>query len=208
MKVARIYIRVSTNQQDLTRQEKLIDDAKEKGFYIAGVYSEKASGTTTDRPELTRLLKDIQPDDVIIAERIDRLTRLPLAQADQLMAAIHKKGAKICVPDVLDLSEIIQCTENQTARIVLEAMQTMLLRVALQAAREEYEIRRKRQKEGIAVAKSMGRRFGKRPDEKLHQRIIALRQEGYSKNKTAELLETSPATVARVWREYKATTQP
>lgn len=205
-KIARIYIRVSTDQQDTARQEALIDQAKGKGYYIAGVYSEKASGAKADRPELQRLLADLQPGDVLIAEKLDRLTRLPLAQADQLLAAIKAKGARLAIPDVLDLSEVISATENETARIVLDAMQAMLLRIALQAARDDYETRRRRQAEGIAVAKTMGRRFGKRPNEPLHQRIIALRQEGYSKNKTAELLETSPTTVARVWREHKELT--
>lgn len=44
MKVARIYMRVSTNEQDLERQEGIIDSTKAMGFYIAGVYREKASG--------------------------------------------------------------------------------------------------------------------------------------------------------------------
>lgn len=207
-KIARIYIRVSTAQQDTTRQESLIEQARAQGYYIAGVYSEKESGAKADRPELQRLLADLQPGDVIIAEKLDRLTRLPLAQADALLANIKAKGAHLAIPDVLDLSEVIAGTANETARIVLDALQAMLLRIALQAAREEYETRRRRQAEGIAVAKSLGRRFGKQPDRKLHGRIIELRTAGYSKNKTAELLETSPATVARVWREYKATTQP
>lgn len=44
MLLARIYLRVSTNEQDLQRQEKLIEDTKSKGFYIAAVYREKISG--------------------------------------------------------------------------------------------------------------------------------------------------------------------
>lgn len=203
-KIARIYIRVSTAQQDTARQETLIEQAKGQGYYIAGVYSEKASGAKADRPELQRLLADLQPGDVLIAEKLDRLTRLPLAQADALLATIKAKGARLAIPDVLDLSDVIAGTENETARIVLDAMQAMLLRIALQAARDDYETRRRRQAEGIAVAKTLGRRFGKRPDEELHKKIIELRLAGYSKGKAAQLLETSPTTVARVWRKHKA----
>lgn len=50
-KIARIYMRVSTEAQDLERQESLIDAAKASGFYVAGVYREKASGARPDRPE-------------------------------------------------------------------------------------------------------------------------------------------------------------
>ncbi len=35
MKVARIYLRVSTQQQNLDRQREIIDGAKQKGIYIS-----------------------------------------------------------------------------------------------------------------------------------------------------------------------------
>ena len=52
MKVARIYLRVSTEEQDLTRQTDIVHSAREEGYYIAGIYREKASGARADRPEL------------------------------------------------------------------------------------------------------------------------------------------------------------
>ena len=44
MKIARIYLRVSTDEQDLTRQAEIEQSARLAGYYIAGVYREKASG--------------------------------------------------------------------------------------------------------------------------------------------------------------------
>lgn len=41
MKVARIYLRVSTDSQDLARQERIKTEAKANGYYVAGVYREK-----------------------------------------------------------------------------------------------------------------------------------------------------------------------
>ncbi|CEG14896.1 hypothetical protein XAC3562_1370001 [Xanthomonas citri pv. citri] len=55
-KVARIYQRVSTDGQDLTRQAAIVQEAKAAGFYVAGVYREKASGARADRPELLRMI--------------------------------------------------------------------------------------------------------------------------------------------------------
>ncbi len=52
MKIARIYERVSTSEQDLTRQADIEKTAIASGFYIAGIYREKASGARADRPEL------------------------------------------------------------------------------------------------------------------------------------------------------------
>lgn len=50
MKAARIYQRVSTEEQNLERQNAQIEQAKAEGYYIAGVYKEKASGVRADRP--------------------------------------------------------------------------------------------------------------------------------------------------------------
>lgn len=52
MKVARIYLRVSTEEQDLTRQTEIVHSTQAEGYYIAGIYHEKASGARADRPEL------------------------------------------------------------------------------------------------------------------------------------------------------------
>ncbi len=59
MKIARIYLRVSTDEQDLTRQAEIEHSSRSAGYYIAGVYREKASGARTDRPELLRMIADL-----------------------------------------------------------------------------------------------------------------------------------------------------
>ena len=103
LKVARLYMRVSTDEQDLARQESLIASAKAAGFYVAGVYREKASGARSDRPELLRMVHDLQPGEAVVAERIDRLSRLPLEEAEALVASIQAKRARLAIPGVVDL---------------------------------------------------------------------------------------------------------
>jgi DNA invertase Pin-like site-specific DNA recombinase len=98
MKVARIYLRVSTDEQDLTRQAEIEHSARSAGYYIAGVYREKASGARADRPEILRMIADLQPGEVVVAEKIDRISRLPLAEAQKLVASIRSKGARLAVP--------------------------------------------------------------------------------------------------------------
>lgn len=77
LKVARIYMRVSTEDQDLNRQDAIVESTK-----AAGIYREKASGARADRAELLRLIADLQPGEVVVAERIDRISRLPLVEAE------------------------------------------------------------------------------------------------------------------------------
>lgn len=105
MKVARIYLRVSTEEQDLSRQDAIVESTKAAGFYVAGIYREKASGARADRAELLRLIADLQPGEVVVAEKIDRISRLPLAEAERLVASIRAKGARLAVPGVVDLTE-------------------------------------------------------------------------------------------------------
>ena len=90
--VARVYLRVSTDDQDLQRQEAITAQAKAAGYYVAGIYREKASGARADRPELLRMVADLQPGEVVIAEKIDRISRLPLPEAEALIAAILARG--------------------------------------------------------------------------------------------------------------------
>ncbi len=52
MNIARIYLRVSTEEQDLTRQAEIELSTRAAGYYIAGVYREKASGARADRPDV------------------------------------------------------------------------------------------------------------------------------------------------------------
>lgn len=200
--IARIYLRVSSQEQDLQRQESIIDDAKMAGYYIAGVYREKASGARADRPELLRLIADLQPGEVVIAEKIDRISRLPLPEAEKLVATIRGKGARLAVPGIVDLSEIAADAEG-VAKIVLESVQEMLLKLALQIARDDFEDRRERQRQGIDQAKANGKYAGRQADAATHERIVALRMGGNSIARTAKLAGCSESQVKRVWAEHR-----
>ncbi|MFW1011707.1 recombinase family protein [Vibrio parahaemolyticus] len=197
MKVARIYQRVSTDEQDLKRQEKIVSDAKKAGYYVAGVYREKASGARADRPELQRMIEDLQPGEVVIAERIDRISRLPLPEAELLIDSIKSKGAMLAIPGIVDLSELA-ADASGVAKVVLESVQDMLLKVALQSARDDYEERRERQRQGIEQAQKEGKYKGRKANEKQHELIIKLRP-NHTIEDTAKLVGCSVSQVKRIW---------
>lgn len=198
MKIARIYLRVSTDEQDLTRQAEIEHSTRSAGYYIAGVYREKASGARADRPELLRMIADLQPGEVVVAEKTDRISRLPLAEAQRLVGSIRSKGARLAVPGLVDLSEFAAKADS-VARIVLESIQELLLKLALQMARDDYETRRERQRQGVQLAKAAGKYAGRTPDAAAHQRIIALRGAGQSIKHTASLAGCSESQVKRIW---------
>ena len=206
MKVARVYLRVSTDEQDLTRQNSIIETARSAGFYIAGTYKEKASGARADRPELLRLIEDLQPGEIVIAEKLDRISRLPLDEAIKLFNSIKEKGARVSVPGLIDLSELADGAEG-IQKIVIDSVQELIMKIALQTARDEYETRRERQKQGIAVAKDKGKYIGRIPDTKLHARIIELRKTN-SIARTAELAGCSVSLVKKIGRLGKKKGEP
>ena len=202
MKVARIYLRVSTEAQDLERQESIIEAAKGAGFYVAGVYREKASGAVSNRPELLRLIADLQPGEFVVAEKIDRISRLPLPEAERLIESIKAKGARLAIPGVVDLQDFTEQAEGM-ARIVLDAMQGLLLKLALQMARDEYETRRDRQRQGIELAKAQGRYRGRKANEARNRLILALRASGRTIAETASLAGCSESQVKLVCAKAK-----
>ena len=201
MNVARLYLRVSTDEQDLARQASVEANARQAGYYIAGIYREKASGARLDRPELLRMIADLQQGEVVIAEKMDRLSRLPLPEAEQLIAAIRAKGARLAIPGLVDLSDMARAADG-IAKIVLESTQEMLLKLALQMARDDYETRRDRQQQGISFAKASGKYAGRKPDLVMQQRIIALRNAGYSIRATADMAGCSQSQVKRIWARW------
>lgn len=197
-KVARIYLRVSTDEQDLTRQAAIVESTRAAGFYVAGIYREKASGARADRAELLRMIGDLQPGEVVVAEKIDRISRLPLPEAERLVASIRAQGARLAVPGVVDLSDLAAEAKG-VAKVVLESIQDMLLKLALQMARDDYEDRRERQRQGVELAKDAGRYTGRKANTKVHERIVALRSAGHSIPETARLAGCSESQVKRVW---------
>ena len=96
------YARVSTDGQTLAAQEGELTAAG-----AAKVYAEKVSGAVTDRAELGRVLKRLQPGDTLIVTRLDRLARSTrdllnildtVAKAGAKFTSLHDKWADTTTP--------------------------------------------------------------------------------------------------------------
>ena len=66
-------------------------------------------------------------------------------------------------------------------------------------ARDDYEDRRERQRQGVALAKAAGKYTGRQADMATHARIIALRKAGHSIPATAKLAGCSESQIKRIW---------
>ncbi len=116
----------------------------------------------------------------------------------ELVVTIRGKGARLAVPGIVDQSEIAADAQG-VAKIVLESVQEMLLKLALQIARDDFEDRRERQRQGIDQARANGKYTGRHADAATHERIVALRT-----GETALLAPPSWRVAAkRVWAEHR-----
>ena len=71
------YLRASTKEQDAERaKDALLQFATNSQLTVATFFIENESGATLDRPELFKLLDVAQPNDIILVEQIDRISRL------------------------------------------------------------------------------------------------------------------------------------
>ena len=151
------YIRVSTRDQNEDRQRIAL---QEFGVPADCVYMDKQSGKDFNRPGYRRLLRKLKPDDTLIIKSIDRLGRNYEEILEQWRLITKEKRAAIVVLDMplLDTRQGRDLTGTLIADIVLQLLSYV--------AQTEREFIRQRQAEGIAVAKTNGVRFGRRPMKK------------------------------------------
>jgi len=196
----RAYLRASTADQDANRaRENLEWFAGDHNHKIAASYVENASGASSERAELRRLLDDAQVGDILLVEAIDRLSRLPQSEWERLRAEIEGKGLRVVALDLPTSHDALtkSSSDEFTARM-LDAVNRMMLDMVAAIARKDYEQRRQRQAQGIAKAKEKGVYKGRPVDRDKHARIRELLEKDFSIRKTAEIAGAAPSTVQKV----------
>ena len=136
------YARVSTSDQNLDRQQ----DALQK-HGIDKLYCEKLSGTKKSRPELDRLLKDLQEGDTVVIESLSRLGR-SVKNLSELMEIFNEKNIRL-----VSLKETIDTTSS-TGRLLFTILSSL--------AQFERDILVERTNEGLKAARpaTFSRVFG------------------------------------------------
>ena len=143
MKGQRIgYIRVSTFEQNTARQ---LDNIP-----LDRVFTDKASGKDTHRPELDSLLQFVREGDTIVVHSMDRLAR-NLDDLRRIVRDVTGRGIKIQF-----IKENLIFTGDDSP------MSTLLLSVMGAVAEFERALIRERQLEGIALAKQRGAYKGRK----------------------------------------------
>jgi|SRR5471032_2400338 len=196
----RSYLRASTIEQDASRANAALEQfASDHGHVVASTYTENASGTEANRPELLRLLKDARKGDVLLVESIDRLSRMEDHDWRTLKATIDSKGLCIVALDLPTSHLAMKVTQGDefTSRM-LGAINNMMIEMMAAIARKDYQQRRERQAQGIAKAKKNGAYKGRPIDADLHKRVRELLTANLGIRATARHAACSTTTVLKI----------
>lgn len=175
------YARVSTDDQDCEIQEATLRAA---GCSI--IRSEKRTGTTVEgRIELDTVLSFIRAGDTLMVTRIERLAR-SVADLEKIVAVLKERGA------FLRATEQPIDTSTPAGVAFLQMLGVF--------AQFETAIRKERQMEGIARAKSEGRYKGRKPTVSVEQ-VKAMKAEGVRPVDIASKLGIARASVYRALAE-------
>ena len=159
------YARVSSKEQNLDRQLVALQS-------VSKVFSDKASGLSTERPQLQAMLDYLREGDIVIVTELDRLGRNN-KDLTEIMNAIQQKGATLEVLNLPSMNGI----EDENLRRLINNLVVELYKYQAESERKRIK---ERQAQGIELAKKKGRFTGRKStfqkDDPLLQRAFNLYQ--------------------------------
>jgi DNA invertase Pin-like site-specific DNA recombinase len=175
------YARVSTRDQDLALQ---VSELAAAG--CVKVFKEKVSGARSDRPELAKVIGRLEPGDVLVVIRLDRLAR-STRDLLNVLDELSKRGAGF-----RSLKDTWADTTTPHGKLMLTVLGGL--------AEFERSLIAARTGEGRKRAQERGVRFGRPRKLTAHQRQEALQRiaAGETQADIARLLNVSPPTISRL----------
>ena len=167
------YARVSTSQQSLDIQ---IKGLKEAGVKASRIFTDKASGSSTDRKGLDLLRMKVEEGDVILVKKLDRLGR-DTADMIQLIKEFDAQGVAVRFID-----DGISTDGEMGKMVVAQAERRRIL---------------ERTNEGRQEARLKGIRFGRKRIIDRNS-VLALHQQGTGATDIARRLSIARSTVYKI----------
>ena len=198
------YCRVSTRDQDLTRQ---IESLKEYG--CEKIYSDKATGKNFNRPEYTKLKDALRKGDTLVVHEFDRLGRNKKLTLKELQY-FKDNGIRLVALNLPTTQ--VDTTDN----LMLDTINNIVIELYTMMAQQEIETREKRQREGIdnmplnedgkKVSKKTGNPYGRKTIEypKNWESVIVLAESKQISNIDAmQMLGLKKTTYYKLLKEYR-----
>lgn len=173
------YARVSTATQNIERQLRNITAAYPDCYKV---YQESYTGTKVDRPEFSKLLKEIQAGDTIVFDSVSRMSRTAdegFALYERLFNSglnlvflkephINTDTYKQAIESKLQIAiETGDSATNELMKTIIEALDKYILALAkkqimlaFEQSEKEVTDLHQRTKEGIETARRAGKQIG------------------------------------------------
>lgn len=198
MKIA--YARVSTLDQNLDRQIEVFEK-----FSAEKIFTEKLSGkNVSERIVFQEVMNFVREDDQLIVEAIDRLGR----NYDEIIQTVNylkQKNVQLIITSLPIMSEAI---DNP---LLDKFIKDLIIQILAMIAEQERTESKRRQAQGIAIAKEKGVYKGrpvlyspkaKDPQKRLvYHRVVSQLQEGIAISKIAAETGITRQTVYRIKHE-------
>lgn len=183
------YMRVSTDDQDLSLQKAALERAG-----CEKIFSDKASGKTTSRTGLDQALSLLKPGDVFTVWKIDRLGRRS-AHVITLVEELTEKGIGF-----------VSLTEGFDTTTPMGEAMVGILAVFAQLERRVIS---QRTKAGMAAAKANGKHLGRHAEADPRMILVEKRlREGLSIRETAEETGVNRGKVQRLSKKLAHELRP
>lgn len=195
------YIRVSSKDQNEDRQRKQMLDIGINDRYI---FCDKESGKDFDREQYKAMLAMLRDGDVVYFTSLDRMGRNYQEIATQWRIITEERHCDIVILDM----DILDTRKNRD--LTGQLISDIVLKLLSYVAERERDNIRKRQAEGIAIAKANGVYKGRKPidiDKEAFESVYAEVVRGERTNRYAmEKLGLKPNTYYKAVNEYKTKT--
>jgi len=179
------YVRVSTTDQDLALQ---VDELKAAG--CERMYEDKRTGKNADRPGLKRLLREVEPGDVVIVYKLDRMSR----SVRDLLNICHDldgRGVEFrSLNDPIDTTTALGRCFFQMVAVFAELERSFIV---------------ERTTAGRKVARARGVRFGRKPKLSADQIEMARDLIASGNHTLSSVARSMGVHRATLWRHLEAT---
>ena len=147
------YVRVSTKEQNIDRQ---MEDMYNQGLTDDCIFIDKQSGKDFDRTNYQKMKALFKDGDLLIIKSIDRLGRNYDMIIEEWKDIVNRLNVDIVVLDMPLLD-----TRTEGRNLVGKFISNIVLQILSFVAENERENIRKRQAEGIRLAKLHGKHLGR-----------------------------------------------
>jgi DNA invertase Pin-like site-specific DNA recombinase len=178
------YARVSTTDQHPHLQ---VDALERAGCYR--VFTETASGATSDRPVLAQVLDQLRPGDTLVVWKLDRLGR-SLRHLVDTVSGLAERGIGF-----RSLQEAVDTT-TPGGKLVFHVFAAL--------AEFERDLVRERTSAGLAAARARGRRGGRPSVMTAHKLQVARELYASGQYTVAAIAKTLGVSRASVYRHLTA----